>query len=85
MYVYVLSSLITKRKYTGITSDIEDRLRRHFAGYEKPTQKYLPMELIFLIDVENRSVARQMEIYLKSGIGREFIDEVAGLPAGRQV
>lgn len=73
MFVYAISSKIQQYIYVGITNDIEDRFERHNRGREKTTRIYKPFELIFLVTVNDRITARLIEIYLKSGIGKEFL------------
>ncbi len=73
IYVYALKSKIRSYIYVGMTSDINDRIRRHNSGYEKTTRSYRPFELIYLEEFENRQEARIKEKYLKSGVGKEFL------------
>ncbi|BDQ01520.1 GIY-YIG nuclease family protein [Ignavibacterium sp.] len=73
IYVYALKSKIRNYIYVGMTSDINDRMRRHNSGYEKTTRSYRPFELIYLEEFENRQEARIKEKYLKSGVGKEFL------------
>ncbi len=75
-YVYVLKSLNTGKFYKGQTSDLNDRLYRHFTGQSISTKSLLPLELIFVQICNTRSEAVLLEKYLKSGIGREFIKHI---------
>ncbi len=45
--VYAISSLKDNYIYVGMTSNLEDRIRRHNAGYERTTKPHRPYELIF--------------------------------------
>ncbi|WP_456424373.1 GIY-YIG nuclease family protein [Lutibacter sp.] len=72
-YVYVLYSKKYNRKYTGMTIDIEQRLKEHNTKQNKSTKAYVPWEVIFKEEFKTRIEARAREKYLKSGIGREFI------------
>ena len=72
-YVYVLYSKKHNRKYTGMTIDIEKRLKEHNARQNKSTKAYVPWEVIFKEGFKTRLEARAREKYLKSGVGREFI------------
>ncbi|MCF6180685.1 GIY-YIG nuclease family protein [Lutibacter sp.] len=72
-YVYVLYSKKHNRKYTGMTIDIERRLKEHNTKQNKSTKAYAPWEVIFKEAFKTRLEAREREKYLKSGVGREFI------------
>ena len=72
-YVYVLKSKNNFRFYVGLTANIETRLEQHNKGMTKSTKPYRPWELFFFETLETRLLARKREIYLKSGIGKEFI------------
>lgn len=56
--------------YTGITTDLERRLREHTStGSNSRGAKYLrgkqPLTLVFTIELENQSEARRMEYIVK--------------------
>ena len=72
-YVYTLvSERDATRHYTGCTTDLSDRLRRHNAGLTRHTAKYAPWRMETVVRFSNQSKARAFEKYLKSGSGREF-------------
>ena len=73
-YVYIIYSKLTKKSYTGITSNIDRRLTEHNRnhGSAKWTQTTSDFDLVFCTEINDRLSARLIEIYLKSGIGREF-------------
>lgn len=54
-----------------MTSNLNNRLERHFKGREKTTRAYIPFKLIFTEVVETRLEARKKEKYWKSGVGKE--------------
>jgi putative endonuclease len=58
--------------YTGCTSDLKNRLERHYKGYVKSTKDKLPCELITYIAFSDRYKAYNFEKYLKSGSGIAF-------------
>lgn len=78
-FVYIVRSLKDHKFYTGHTDDnIEERLRAHNKGV-KSTPSTLhrgPFELIHVEITQDRSEARKMEKYFKSGTGREIRDEI---------
>lgn len=69
-FSYVLYSELHQRFYTGMTSDVQQRLAEHNAGKTKSTKGYL---ILFTEEFETRSEARARKVYLKSGVGREFV------------
>ena len=72
-YVYVIVSLShPDRHYTGLTDDLQDRLRRHNGGEVAHTSKYAPWELETAVAFRSREKAAAFEQYLKTGSGREF-------------
>ncbi len=75
-YVYVIKSITFDRFYTGMTNDVDRRLAEHNAGRTKSTKRYVPYELVYFEEVENRIVAREREKYLKSSAGRRFLEKI---------
>ena len=70
-YVYALSSLVRSYIYVGLTSDLDERFKRHNSGREKTTKPYRPFKLIMAEEVSTRVEARKREKYWKSGVGKE--------------
>jgi putative endonuclease len=71
--VYILKSQRhLNRYYTGITTDIKQRLEFHNAGLSKHTATGTPWALITTIQFSDETRAEQFEHYLKSGSGRAF-------------
>lgn len=75
-FVYVLYSGKFNRTYTGFTNNLERRLNDHNAKRNKSTKAYAPWEIIYTEEVATRIEARAREKYLKSGIGRDFINTI---------
>lgn len=75
-YVYVLESITTKQLYKGLTDNLPRRLNQHFLGKSMTTRKLLPLRLVHVEICKNRSEARTIEKYLKSGYGREILREI---------
>ena len=77
MYVvYVLQSETYKRMYIGMTNDLERRIKEHNNGKTKSTRYYKPWKVLFIESFSTRLEAREREKYLKSGIGRKWLDEM---------
>ena len=75
-YVYAIKSLVKSYIYVGLTSSIEKRLNQHNKGQNRSTKAYRPFKLIYTEAFKTRVEARSKEIYLKSGIGKEFLKSV---------
>jgi predicted GIY-YIG superfamily endonuclease len=72
-YVYVLVSCADEsRHYTGCTTDLAGRIRKHNEGGVPHTAKFRPWRLETVIRFRSQAKARAFESYLKSGSGREF-------------
>ena len=70
-FVYILKSLKDGKKYTGITNDLNKRVKDHNYGKNISTKTRRPFVLLYSESCKNRVEARKREKYLKSGIGRE--------------
>ena len=68
-YVYILQSFKDKSYYTGLTTDLEARLKKHNNGEVEYTSTKRPFKLIWYCYFENKMKALQFEKYLKSGSG----------------
>jgi len=73
-YTYVLYSENHNRFYIGMSTDVEKRLSEHNSGKTKSTKGYRPWVVLFIDEFETRAEAREREVYLKSGIGREYVN-----------
>jgi len=75
--VYILYSERFKKKYTGFTSSLIERFKSHnqlaTKGY---TLKFRPWVVIHVEFFCSKSEAMKREKYLKTGIGREFIQNL---------
>lgn len=72
-FVYVLESLNNPdRHYTGLTSNVHERLLSHNKGASVHTAADRPWQLNVLIEFRTEDSAAKFERYLKSGSGRAF-------------
>lgn len=69
--VYVIRSKNNNWTYVGLTSNLEDRLKRHNGKREKTTRYYAPFELIFCKEFKSRIEARDFEKFLKIRSNKE--------------
>jgi len=72
-YVYLIRSIpCPNKRYVGITSHLENRLKKHNDGGLPHTAKYKPWQLVTHLSFSSDSRAYAFEAYLKSGSGRAF-------------
>jgi putative endonuclease len=75
-FIYVLLSENLNKRYIGSTQDMYTRLKEHNLGKSKFTSAGIPWKLIYKETFSTNSEARKREIFLKSGVGRKFLDEI---------
>ena len=66
MFVYVLKSDRTGKRYIGQTSDLERRLKEHNAEHVKSTKAGSPWTIVAYKKFSSRSEARWVEKSLKN-------------------
>ena len=71
------NTLIENWFYKGMTHDINRRIKQHINGKSPTTKQHLPLKLVFVQICKNRLQARLLEKYLKSGSGREIINQIS--------
>ena len=71
-YVYVLR-LDKNSFYTGLTNNIERRIKEHRSKKTGYTSKFNEKEIVFLFKLDNRKEARKVEIYIKAVGARNFL------------
>ena len=72
-YVYLLQSIPRPgKRYIGLTSDLQARLKEHNARKSPHTSKYAPWKLVVALRFENNTRAGEFEKYLKGGSGHAF-------------
>ncbi len=72
-YVYILQSIAERdRYYTGLATDVPERLEEHNSGKVLHTRKYKSWSLKTYIAFTDEKRAVAFERYLKSGSGRAF-------------
>ena len=64
-YVYILESLShPEKRYTGITSDLQKRLKQHNQGQSSYTAKYIPWKVSVAVFFEQDQKAAAFEPHL---------------------
>ncbi len=72
-YVYIIQSKnFPDQYYTGITDNIDARIKEHNYGKSVHTNKFKPWKLLVYMVFTNNNSAIAFEKYLKSGSGRAF-------------
>ena len=70
--VYILKCS-DEKYYSGCTSNLTDRLKRHNRGSVPATVKRRPLSLVTYIVFQDKYKAFEFEKYLKTGSGRAFM------------
>lgn len=73
-YTYVLLSLKDKKLYTGYTINLVKRVKDHNRGKVTATKFRQPLKLIYYECCLYEEDARAREKYLKSGMGKRYIN-----------
>lgn len=72
-YVYILHSIENPdQEYTGMTSELRQRLADHNSGKSKHTARFKPWKIIWFCAFDDKAKALGFETYLKSHSGRAF-------------
>jgi putative endonuclease len=70
MWIVYILKCSDGKFYTGCTSDLENRIKRHQGGQVPATQNRLPIALVTYIVFSEKQKAYDFEKYLKTGSGR---------------
>ena len=85
-YVYVLRSLRDGKLYTGVTADLQRRIREHNAGKTKSLRGRRPLVLVYWEPHSSKVEALGRERYLKTPEGglvkQALVAEAEGWPSG---
>jgi putative endonuclease len=72
-YVYLIQSIsYSNKRYVGITTDLNKRLKEYNAGKSPHTAKFKPWKVVVAIRFADNRRADAFEKYLKSGSGHAF-------------
>lgn len=75
-FVYVLISLVYGTRYIGSTQDVNKRLKEHNSGKVRYTKGRKTWKLIYKEEFKTKTEARKRELFLKTGQGRKFLDNI---------
>ena len=86
-YLYILKSIQHSRNYTGVTKNVEKRLKYHNQGKVRSTKHWLPWVVVYTEKYLTLAEAKKREWFLKctpqGGKEKRKILEKAGIPARR--
>jgi predicted GIY-YIG superfamily endonuclease len=72
-YVYLLQSIPDpSKRYVGITTDFQERLKQHNSGQSPHTATHRPWRPVVVIRFDDDAKAEAFERYLKFGSGHAF-------------
>ena len=71
-YVYILWSSKSKIFYSGYSENLRKRLEEHNKGLSKTTAPHRPWKIVFYATFESKKLAKDFELYLKTGSGKAF-------------
>jgi putative endonuclease len=75
--VYILLSPHSSRTYVGVTSDLVNRMKSHNTFSKKRfTTRFRPWKVIHVEFFHSKSDALVREAFLKTGVGREWIQKL---------
>lgn len=72
-YTYVLRSKKTGKLYTGFSTDLKNRVKKHLAKGVYTTKRMGEVELIFYEAFKSRRDAQRREKYLKTTKGKRML------------
>jgi len=75
-YVYILKSLKDHNLYTGLTNNLDSRIKEHNQGENQSTKARKPFVLVYYEALPTKEEAIVREKFYKSGRGRELLKKI---------
>jgi len=75
VFLYIIRGISSGKNYVGITNNLERRLNEHRSGQTKGGQVIGDFQLLHTEEFTDYETAREREIFLKSGQGRQWINK----------
>jgi putative endonuclease len=75
IFVYALWSEKLYKRYVGVTENVDARLKQHNLGNNRFTSGGIPWVLYYTESYTTRTEALKRERFLKSGVGRAWLDK----------
>lgn len=76
--IYILKSKVKDWYYTGHTSDMNARLKRHNCGKNRSTRPYFPFEVVYAEKYETKGEAFGREMQIKRYRGGAAFNKLVG-------
>lgn len=80
--VYIIRSLKSQKYYTGVTSNLEQRIHKHNHHSTKSTKNYNDWKLVYKEDFEDKKSAWKREKQIKKYKGGEAFKKLVNRPGG---
>lgn len=74
-YTYVLKSKKDGKFYTGYTNNLRKRFKEHQSGKSLYTKGRGPFEIVYYEACLDIADAKDRELYLKTGRGKQYLKE----------
>ena len=71
--VYILFSTSCRKFYSGLTQDLQNRLKEHNHGETESIKKCIPWTLVWSFQASTRSQAVQIETKIKKRGAKRFL------------
>jgi len=75
MWIVYILKCADGKFYTGCTTNLDDRMKRHHGGEVPSTKNRLPVILITYVVFSEKQKAYDFEKYLKTGSGRAVMNK----------
>ena len=76
--VYIIESIVSKKRYIGVTSDIIKRLHHHNSGANRSTRNKGPWKVIYTEEYDSKETAWLREKKIKSYKGGVAFKKLIG-------
>jgi putative endonuclease len=75
-YTYILKSKIKETYYIGSCSDLTIRLDRHNSGNSRSTKAFIPWEIVYYEQYDNKMDAMKREYFIKKQKSKKYIENL---------
>ena len=75
-FLYILYSESINKYYVGITSNIEERLKKHLSNHKGFTSRVKDWQVVYFEKFENKSLVAKRERQIKSWKSRKMIEHL---------
>jgi len=75
-HVYILLNKLKTKTYTGVTADVDKRLKEHNDGRVKSSRPYWPYDVLHIESYATLKEARAKERFYKTTTGRRKLQKL---------